>query len=96
MIVSIASAQAGLFGQTGSVNGYGIGGQFGLTFDPQQLPLALGVSYRTEINNAFDNFFQVSPTVLRGLSLEQPWQIAAGIATTEAFSDNTLLAPLTH
>jgi long-chain fatty acid transport protein len=92
MIVGIGMFQGGLFSQSATVNGYGVAGQMGMTLSPQAVPLAFGVSYRTEMNLAFDDQFQVNAVALRGLSLEQPWQIAAGIATTEAFSENTLLA----
>lgn len=92
VIVGIGIFQGGLFGQTASVNGYGVAGQLGMTFSPKAVPISFGLSYRTELNLAFDSVFQTSATNLRGLSLEQPWQIAAGIATTDSFSKNTILA----
>jgi len=87
LTVGVAALQAGLTRNSASVNGFGIGGTVGATYDAG--PIALGLTYKSPMNVRYDNVIETTPGRFDDLDLEQPQEATFGIATTDAFMRDT-------
>ncbi|MDE2149098.1 MAG: outer membrane protein transport protein [Gammaproteobacteria bacterium] len=80
MTVGIAALQAGLVQNSASVNGFGISGTLGTTYDFG--PIMIGATYKSEMNVHYARVIETSPGVTSGLTFQQPREATFGIATT--------------
>lgn len=89
LTVGIGSLQAGTQPSTASSNNFGISGRFGFTYDLG--PVALGGFYRTEMRVNYSRVTLTDPNTFSDFTLTQPRELKGGIATTDAFSESTMV-----
>ncbi|MDT8398109.1 MAG: outer membrane protein transport protein [Pseudomonadales bacterium] len=87
--IGIGSLQVGTQPSTASSNNFGVSGRFGLTYDLGQV--AIGGFYRSELRVKYSGVVLTDPTTFSDFTLTQPREFKGGIATTDSFSENTLL-----
>jgi long-chain fatty acid transport protein len=87
--LGIGALQAGLLENSASVNGFGIGGTVGATYDFGSVKL--GGTYKAPMEIEYDKVVQTGPGKFDTLTLEQPQEITLGIATTDLLSKDTLV-----
>ena len=88
--LGIGQLQMGLTDSGGTVNNFGIGGTGGATYDAG--PFVLGAAYKSELDITYDNVIQTGTDSFSNLTLQQPREVQAGIATSDALLDDTLIA----
>ncbi|SDG01333.1 long-chain fatty acid transport protein [Limimonas halophila] len=88
--LGIGQLQMGLTNSSGTVNNFGVGGTGGMTFDAG--PVILGAAYKSELDITYDNVLQTGQDSFSDLKLEQPREVQAGIATSDALLADTLIA----
>lgn len=89
LTLGIGALQAGLLENSASVNGFGVGGTVGATYDFGLLQI--GGTYKAPMEIDYDKVVQTAPGVHDTLTLEQPQEVTFGIATTDLISKNTLI-----
>ncbi len=89
LTLGIGALQAGLLENSASVNGFGVGGTIGATYDFG--PLQIGGTYKSPLKIDYDKVVQTAPGVFDTLTLEQPQEVTFGIATTNLISKNTFI-----
>ncbi len=87
--LGIASLQVGLTDDTGTVHEFGVGGSLGATYDAGAV--ILGATYKSELSVTYENVIETAPDDFSDFKLEQPQEVQLGIATSKAFSQNTLI-----
>ncbi|MDT8310316.1 MAG: outer membrane protein transport protein [Methylophaga sp.] len=85
--IGIGSLNAGLVQNGSSVNGFGVGGSLGATYDFGALQI--GGTYKAPMKIDYDKAVEVSPNKFDKLTLEQPQEVTFGISTTDLISDST-------
>lgn len=87
--LGIASLQVGLTDNSGTVHEFGVGGSLGATYDAGAV--ILGATYKSELGVTYENVIETAPNDFSDFELEQPQEVQLGIATSKAFSQNTLI-----
>lgn len=87
--LGIASLQVGLTDNSGTVHEFGVGGSLGATYDAGAV--ILGATYKSELRVTYENVIETAPDDFSDFELEQPQEVQLGIATSKAFSQNTLI-----
>ena len=87
--LGIGALQAGLLENSASVNGFGIGGTVGATYDFGSVKI--GGTYKAPMEIEYDKVVQTGPGKFDTLTLEQPQEVTLGIATTDLLSKDTLV-----
>ncbi len=86
---AIASLQVGLTESGSTVHELGIGGSLGMTYDAG--PAIIGASYKSPVSITYSGAIETAPDVFSDFKLEQPQEVQLGIATSKAWSENTLI-----
>lgn len=89
LTLGIGALQAGLLENSASVNGFGIGGTLGATYDFGLLQI--GGTYKAPMEIEYDKVVQTAPGTFDTLTLEQPQEVTFGIATTDLVWKNTFI-----
>lgn len=89
LTLGIGALQAGLLENSASVNGFGIGGTLGATYDFGLLQI--GGTYKAPMEIEYDKVVQTAPGTFDTLTLEQPQEVTFGIATTDLVWKKTLV-----
>lgn len=87
--IGIGNLQAGLTESGGAVNNLGVGGTIGVTYDADLV--VFGVNYKSELDIEYENAVETAPNVFSDLTLQQPQEVAVGIATGKSLLKNTVL-----
>lgn len=87
--VGIGALQAGLVQNTAAVNGFGVGGSVGATYDLG--PLMIGGTYKSELDIRYNRAIETSPGVFSALTLQQPQDFTFGVASTDLVWKDTLV-----
>lgn len=87
--LGIGALQAGLVQNSASVNGFGVGGTVGATYDFG--PAMIGATYKSPLHIRYDKVIETSPGVHTNLTLEQPQDVTFGVATTNLLGKDTLV-----
>lgn len=80
----------GLVGNTALSHAFGARGTVGATYDAG--PVVLAASYRSPMELTFRDVTETQPNTFSDITLENPQQVSAGIATSDSFWDDGLLA----
>jgi len=87
--LGIASLQVGLTESGSTVHEFGVGGSLGATYDVGAV--MLGAAYKSPLSVTYSGVIETAPDVFSAFKLEQPQEVQLGIATSKAFSQDTLV-----
>ncbi len=87
--LGIASLQVGLTESGSTVHELGVGGSLGMTYDAGAV--IIGATYKSPLSITYSGAIETAPDVFSDFKLEQPQEIQLGIATSSAFSADTLI-----
>lgn len=89
LTLGIGALQVGLLQNTASVNGFGVGGTVGGTYDLG--PVQLGATYKSPLSIEYPEVIETSDGKTSDFTLEQPQEFVFGIATTDRLFKDTPL-----